>query len=94
MVTVSCPHNTTAERDCPGCTFIQGETGRFCEGEIEGRVYQDTEGDAAVIGGLHDFWAVEDETADCDCALTEAEWDTVREKLLERGSEPDEDDYL
>jgi len=93
VVSVTCPHREEAPRECPGCSLsrLNAVDDRFdvsCNGEISGRVYRDTEGDAGVIGGLHSFWAVENEEATCGCHLTEAEWDKVREALCEQGSEP------
>jgi hypothetical protein len=94
MTTVDCPHREPAMRTCTGCPNYHPGGAQWCEGEIEGRVYRDSDGDPGVINGVRNFWAVEDENALCGCALTEAEWDKVREKLVEVGSEPVEfDDY-
>jgi hypothetical protein len=94
MPAISCPHQVSAARMCPGCSAdhpFDPELGPIghCDGTIEGRVFRDSDGDVGVIYGVRHFLAVEDEEADCGCQLTEQEWEQARDKLAQEYAEDD-----
>jgi hypothetical protein len=53
---------------------------RSCDGEFKGRVIIASEGDGAWSSPVY---LVEDEETSCGCALTDEEWATARDKLVE-----------
>ena len=94
MTTIPCPHQLHAwtwKRQCGGCTeHDSDDKARWCDGEADGTVYRDSEGDPGVIGGMHSFLAVEDLELSCGCQLSADEEQQVTDALCERYAEGDD----
>ena len=99
MVNIPCPRidYETDDEDQPvnACTGIvwRPDARGYAEptpdtgGEITVNVFNDSEGDPGVIGGVHHFvsWEIDGQT--CVCELTEKELDALGEKAVEEAKE-------